>query len=183
MARGMVKTMGRTSLVVVVVLLLLSSPGCGKRGGPSDYVLMKMKQQDAANALRDKGVKLAEVHRPEGDSWSVNMSGMEVTDNLLEGLKDLGYVTELDLSKTNVTDGHLARINQPEVGSLLLKLDLSKTAVTDVGLDQLTNLLILSELNLAGTKVTPAGVERFKNNRLNDKKIMVMFKSPKIKLK
>jgi hypothetical protein len=183
MAPGM-KTMGRSRLVVVLVLLLLSSPGCGKRGGPSDYVRMKMKQQDAANALRDKGVKLTEVHRPEGDSWSVNMSGMEVTDSLLEGLKGLGYITELDLSKTNVSDAHLARINnEPELGSLLLKLDLSKTAVTDAGLDQLTNLVILGELNLVGTKVTPAAVERFKNNRLNDKKIMVMFKSPKIKLK
>jgi hypothetical protein len=38
--------------------------------------------------------------------------------------------------------------------------------VTDAGLEKLTNLNVCFDLYLAGTKVTPAGVESFKQQRL-----------------
>ena len=166
-----------------VLLVLLLQSGCGPKDGLSDYDRMKKGQQDAGASLKEMGAKLTEVHRPQGDSWSVSLSGLQITDDLLSRIKKVGRITELDLSKSTVTDDQLARINEVEIGSLLVRLDLSGTAVTDAGLDKLTNLVVLSSLNLTGTKVTPAGVERFKKKRQDDPKIMGLFKSPTIRLK
>jgi hypothetical protein len=64
----------------------------------------------------------------------------------------------------------------------VMKLDLSHTAVTDAGLDKLVNVILLGDLNLTGTKVTPAGAERLKKRRQNDRRIPQMFKTTKVHL-
>jgi hypothetical protein len=92
------------------------------------------------------------------------LSGAQITDDTFQKLKELQQVTELDLSESSIADGQMDQLN--EVASTLIRLDLSKTAVTDVGLEKLTNLNGCLNLNLAGTKVTPARVEQFKKERL-----------------
>jgi hypothetical protein len=157
---------------VLVLFLLAFVPGC-KGDGLSDYERMKKKQEGAAAALRKAGAKVTEVRYPQGDAWAIGLSGRTINDELLGRLKELGRIAELDLSKSTVTDDQLAKVNEVEIGSLLVKLDLSHTAVTDAGLDKLTNLLVLGNLNLTGTKATPAGVERFRKRRQEDPKILV----------
>jgi hypothetical protein len=44
--------------------------------------------------------------------------------------------------------------------------------VTDAGLDQLTKLYLISRLNLTGTKVTAAGVDRFLKNHKGHAKVL-----------
>lgn len=170
----------QTKLLSLAVLAVSLLAGC-KGDGLSDYDRMKKGQQDAADSLRAAGAKLREVPHPQGDSWAVGLSGLTITDELLVRLKGLGRITELDLSKSTITDDHMARLNEVEIGSVLRKLDLSNTAVTDAGLDNLTNLMILGDLNLSGTKVTAAGVERFRKRRQEDSRIMAMFKTPNIR--
>ena len=152
-------------------LLLLA--GCKGGDGLSDYERKQKQLEGAAAELRGAGADVRSVRYPQGDAWAVGLSGMRVDDELLNRLKSLGRVAELDLSKSTVNDDTVSRLNEVEIGGLLVKLDLSHTAVTDAGLDKLQNLVVLSNLNLTGTKVTAAGVERFKKKRQSDPKILV----------
>jgi hypothetical protein len=172
-------SLARTFARVLLAALVLS--GCQK-DGPSDFERMRQAQDNAADSLKGQGAKVKQMDYPQGRAWSVNLSGATISDNLLREVKQLGKITELDLSKSTVTDDHLGLINDLGLSTLLLKLDLSQTAVTDAGFEKLVNLALLSDLNLVGTKVTPAAVERFKQNRLTDPKVPAMFKKPKIRL-
>jgi hypothetical protein len=162
---------------------VLALPGCrGGDGGANDYQQKMKTKEDAASALKAMGAKLSEAVYPQGRSWVIDLSGLQISEETFDYLKSMGYITELNLSKTNVTDTHMARVNEMGIGNLLLKLDLSSTAVGDAGLSKLDGLFLLSSLNLSGTKVTPAGVERFRTARAGNSKIDPRFKSPSIKL-
>jgi len=170
----------RAALLVALGAAVVLS-GCGG-SGVSEAERQKKVQEQALDAIGRSGAKATLKKYPQGDAYAVDLSGAKIDDGVLAGVKQLGRISELDLSKSTVTDDHLERINDPGVASLLLKLDLSQTAVTDAGLDKLTNLLFLTDLNLKGTKVTAAAVERFKKARQSDSRIMPMFKSPKVRL-
>src|SRR5262249_55677141 len=157
-------------------------PGGKRTEGVMSYDDMKKNQEDATAALKQRGAKLSEEVRPQGKSWAVDLSGQQISDDVFDLMKKLGYITNLNLSKTNVTDAHMARVNEMGIGNLLLKLDLSNTGITDAGLDKLDSLYLLTSLNLAGTKVTQAGVSQFRAARANNSKIQPLFKSPSIKL-
>jgi uncharacterized protein YjbI with pentapeptide repeats len=167
----------------VLALALLLTAGCRRRDDTNYYELEKQKQQQAAASAEEQGIKAVRKQYRQGAAWAVNLSGKQVTDATFDSLKQFDNITELDLSKTNVSDAQMVQVN--EIGSLLLKLDLSNTGVTDAGLAQLTNLLVLSDLNLAGTKVTPAGVAAFKKSRANDPRIrnLKVGVSPTVRLK
>jgi hypothetical protein len=150
--------------------------------GQSDYERWKEPQREAAAALRQAGAAVTEVRSSPLDSWTVEFPRAQVTDELLDCLKKLQRITKLDLSYSTITDAQVARLNEVEIGGLLGHLDLSHTAVTDRGLEKLTNLKLLQNLNLTGTKVTAGGVEGFKKNRGNDPKILPKFKTPEIRL-
>ncbi|HXG11381.1 MAG TPA: hypothetical protein VNK04_16625 [Gemmataceae bacterium] len=154
----------------MVVLALVFLPAC-KDDGLSELERWKKRQEEAAQSLIDKGMKATRKNYPQGQAWSLDLSGMQLTDDMLRRLKGMGHITELNFSGSTITDDQLAIINDPEIGSLLLKLNLSNTGITDAGLDQLTSPLVLQELNLAETKVTAAGVERFRKRRQQDPKV------------
>ena len=67
---------------------------------------------------------------------------------------------ELDLSETDASDQTLAELADAMPG--LFKLDLSGTNVTDAGLERLLRFEGLTTLGLSRTKVTPEGVARLK---------------------
>lgn len=166
----------------------LALTGCSKRGGPSDYERNQQatkdeeqKRQDLAGSLRGQGAKLEKKRYPQGEGWAVDLRGVPVTDQLLTDVSKLLYISELNLSKTDVTDAHLAKMNDLELLKYCLKIDLSQTAVTDAGLDSLTKTLGgLGELNLSGTKATPAAAERLKSRRQADPRVPKMFKNTKV---
>jgi hypothetical protein len=159
--------------------------GCTKGDGLSDFQRQKLAQENAGVALEEMGGKAREVHTNfkgvKADSWSVDLGGREINEQVFDRIKELGNLSELNLSKTNVTDEDMTRLN--DLGVFLLKLDLSHTAVSDAGLDKLTKLAILRDLNLVGTRVTPDGVARFQKRRQDDPNIWPLFKSPTIRLK
>jgi hypothetical protein len=150
-----------------------SLSGCSRGDGLSDYDRMKQAQQGAADTLAGAGAKVKAMNYTQGSAWAVNLSGATLSDDLLRQAKALGNVSELDLSRTTVTDDQLGLISEIGLGTLLLKFDLSHTGVTDAGLDKMQGFLLLSELNLTGTKVTPAAVERFKKARQQDQKVRI----------
>jgi hypothetical protein len=171
----------RGARAALAATLLLA--GCGPRDGLSDNERRMLNLQNAAEALRGQGAKVEEKHYPIGDAYAVNLSGMTITDDLLKKVKSLGNISELDFSKSTLNDGHLGVAQEMGMFTLVTNLDLSNTAVTDAGFEKLDNLRFLSQMNLAGTKVTPAAVERFKAKRLKDERVWERFRRPTIKMK
>ncbi len=167
--------------LLVGVILVLASAGCGS-GGPSYYEQQKAIHDRGIDVLKDRGAKFTEKRYPEGTAWLVDMHGMAISDEMLQQLTKVGYITEINFSKSTITDEQLATITNPAVGGFLMKVDLSKTAITDAGLDNLKDLRILGTLILTDTKVTPDGVARFRKMRTEDPRIGPGFKSPKIVL-
>jgi Leucine Rich repeat len=165
-----------------ILLIVIAAAGCkgGDDGGANDFQRRRQGQEDAVGQLRGLGAKLNEVVYPQGKAWTVDLSGKQITNETFDTLKKLGHITELNLSKTNVTDEDMSRVNEMGIGNLLLKLDLSHTAITDTGLAKLDGLYLLSSFNLTDTKVTKAGIDRFKAERNSNSKIGPKFKSPSI---
>jgi hypothetical protein len=158
---------------LVFVAAVLAAVGCSKQGGPSDYEKMMQAKQGAADSLASSGAKVQEKQYPLGKAWAVDLHGLTLTENLLKEVKQLGNIAELDLGKSTVTDDDLAAMQEMGLLTVLVKLDLSNTAVTDAGLTNLEGCIFLSELNLTGTRATPAGVERLKKARQADPKVRV----------
>jgi hypothetical protein len=171
------------ALAALALLAVVGIPGCGNR---AEEAYRQVKEQakargNAAQALRDLGATVEEKAYMRGQkAWAVDLSGKQIPDDTFELLKKLGPVAELNLSNTNFTDAQAEKLNDPEVGGLLLKLNLGHTPLTDAGLEKLTKLFALKELVLTGTQVTPAGVERFRQERASNQHIPAMFKSPTI---
>lgn len=150
---------------IALAAALAATLGCGGSGGPSDYDRMVEAQKGASDTLAGAGVKTQQKAYPLGTAWVVDMTGVTVTDDLLQKVKALGNVAELDLKNSTVTDAHLAKMHEIGLHTVLNKLDLSNTAVTDAGLEQLDGNLFLAELNLTKTKVTQTGVTQFLKKR------------------
>ena len=160
-----------SSVIFMAVLFCATAPGCGSRGGLSDFERAQKKKDDAASALRALGGEVTTVNYPAyGDGWAVKLRGAQISKDVFDHLKELKRVAELDLSKSTITDDQLVRLNEAEVGALIVKLDLSHTAVTDAGVDTL-KLSLLTQLNLTGTKVSAAAVDRLKKHRALDPRL------------
>jgi hypothetical protein len=169
--------------VRVCPLLLAIVLGCSKGDGLSDYERAQKKETDAVTALREAGGELTQKQYSfkgqEGDAWIVTLNGVQITDDTFQRLKTLGRLSELHLSKSTITDEQMEKVN--ELATFILKMDLSHTAVTDDGLDRLTNACALIELNLAGTRVTPAAIARLKERRQNDPRVPILLKNTVVK--
>jgi hypothetical protein len=160
-------------LACLAVLAWWLLPDRGAKGSWSSYARKQQDQQEHKTALESLGATFTEVEIPHwgGRSWSVGLRGLKITDEVLNHLNKLELVTDLDLSRSTLTDTQLEVLCQGNIGSTLRNLNLSGTKVTDKGLDQLTDLFFLNDLNLTGTQITAAGVKRFQKNRENNPRL------------
>jgi hypothetical protein len=162
-------------------LAVILAAGCTQRH-ESDFARVEQARGGALEALKARGAKFESKTYPQGTAWSINMSGLTVTDEMLDQLMMVGNITELNLSKSTVTDVHMEGVSKIG-GKFLMKLDLSQTAVTDAGFEQFMGKMgLLTNLNLTGTKVTPAAVERFKAMRLSQPTLLEQSRRPTIQL-
>jgi hypothetical protein len=169
---------GSRFFALLAVALLAALPGCG-RPTVSLAEREKMQETDFVTALQKQGGTVTEKsYPPHGDGYVVSLSGANVTDDTFQNLKGLKRLAELDLSKSSITDAQMDQLN--EIAKYLVNLDLSHTAVTDAGLEKLTRTYVLFNLNLAGTKVTAAGVARFQQLRLQSPHTKVKRTSVKL---
>ena len=141
---------------------------------------MMESKQATATSLASSGAKVQEKQYPIGKGYVVDLRGLTITDDLLREVKKLGNIAELDLSRSTITDDHLKLMHELGLHTLLAKLDLSHTAVTSAGLDHLAGCIFLSELNLSGTKITPAAVSQFKKAREADPKVKIKVTNVKL---
>src|SRR5207248_2476070 len=96
----------------------------------------------------------------------IDLSGKQLGPELFQQMGALGNISELNLSKTNLTDADMKNVSG--LSGVCTNLDLSNTDISDTGLGELRNMLFLGQLNLAGTKCTQAGVEAFKKRLLEN---------------
>ena len=140
---------------ILPVLVLVSLWGCG--------------EQDPDDALRKIGAKIEQNQTDQVTSVSLPGSA---TDAALVHAGALPFLTDLDLSGTQISDAglvHLSGLENLEV------LDLSNTAVTNAGLAHIKKLKSLKTLRIGDTDVTSkgldhlAGLENLKNLSLRGK--------------
>lgn len=134
--------------------------GCGP--GVSDFEQRKQRLENAEADLKAKGGTIVKKSYPQGDAFAVDMSKITIDDDVLQRIRSLGRITELNLSGSTITDEQLTSLAVPETLGFLLKLDVSDTAITDTGLVATAPLPLLSDVNVKGSKVTDAGIAEFK---------------------
>jgi len=173
----------RTVVGAGIVAAAVALTGCGKHETMSEFEREKLAEQDLNESLTAQGAKLKSMRYPIGTAWSVNLSGLTITDDMLRQVRKLGPVSEMNLSKSTVTDDQLGLMQELQLTMLLNKLDLSNTAVSDAGIDKLDGMKFLAEMNLVGTKVTPAAVDRFKKKQRTDPRVIARFKNPTVRLR
>jgi internalin A len=88
----------------------------------------------------------------------VDYVGTHFADTHVTVLQAIPHVRQLILADTNITDAGIAEIAKFKNLAALEQLNLSNAGITDAAIVHLLALKNLKVLNLAGTKVTPAGI-------------------------
>lgn len=175
---------GKIVLLLLGLAALGSLPftvkGCGPdvNNGPGTAMALMRGQQEAEEYLKGRGVKLTQKSYPQGVATAVDATGAKVDDELFAAIKSLGYVAELNLSKSDITDEQMVKIN--DFATVLFKVDLSETSIGDVGLYMLEGGF-LRQIDVSGTKVTDRGMDAFLKKRSDDKQISSGFKKVNFK--
>jgi len=112
---------------------------------------LNLKETDADDATAAVLAELVQLQH-------VALDGTRITDAALPELARLPKLSYLGLAHTAISDSGLAALRGHRA---LGSLDLSHTNVTDAGLEQLRGLGLVI-LILEGTRVTPEGVDRFR---------------------
>ena len=152
--------------------------GCGE--SVSEIERAQQIKADASEQLKSLGGQVTPKDYPGfGQGMVVELQGASIDEDVIDCLAQLERVSELNLAKSTVTDEQFAEI--AKVCGFLTRLDLSNTAVTDACFESMSNLGVLRDLNVAGTKVTAAGIQQFQSKRKADPRIRPMFKNTKVK--
>ena len=171
---------------VAVSIALCMAPGCSRYSAVSEYEQLQQSKKSFGELVVAAGGKAEEkqfaVAGASGKAWVVNLAGGKITDELVEELGKLTYVAELNLSKSNVTDAQLLKLDELRVCKTVMNLDLGDTAVSDASFANLKNLHCLAKANLKGTKVTKKGIEDFRKAYLAHPNTVAFFKKPKFEI-
>jgi uncharacterized protein YjbI with pentapeptide repeats len=156
--------------------------GCSKSDSYGAYERELQRKEKAVHSVERTGAKMVQKtypQMPNVKAWAVNLSGQQLTPATFAELGRVGFISELNLSKTNLSDADMARVNG--LANFCLVLDLSQTEVSDTGLAELKSQIVLRDLNLAGTKCTSAGVAALKKRQAENPNARI--KTPTVRLK
>ncbi|TWU08937.1 hypothetical protein CA54_41760 [Symmachiella macrocystis] len=161
-------------LVVASGFFLL--PGCGLFEGKSEYQQMMDKRSDFSGIVAAAGgsavMEKRSMHGIHGVGWFIDLSGAEIDDKLLSAIADVVKekpVYGLNLADSSITDKQLARLDKDDVLQKVFFLNLSNSKITDAGIDSISNIYVIHELNLKGTAVTAAAVKRLGDKQMAQK--------------
>lgn len=170
----------RRLFVGSVLVLGFVALGCTKYDGISDADRVLMEQQKGVDGLVAQGGKAQRKSSPVGNAWFVHLDGTTVTGETIDHLKQVDKIAELRLNRSTITDDQIATMRSQTFFDGILVLDLSNTAVTDATLDKLSDMRVLGQLTVTGTKVTPAGVARFKRARQDNPQVHQLARNTKV---
>ena len=144
-----------------IALVLSACLGCAGKPIPAE--------QEAAEAILKAGGTLivqgatvqikanAKIPADKFNIRVVRLNGLKIRDPLMEKLKPLSELEELNLEGSYLTDAGMVHIQEMKN---LQVLDLHKSIyVTDKGLESLKSLPKLSRLELSYTRTSDAGVD------------------------
>jgi hypothetical protein len=112
----------------------------------------KTPETQVAEKLKARG---AQVFWSRKHVTEVVANNLTITDDLIQHIAWLPYLTDLSLEQTTLTDTHLNHIGKL---TRLEWLNLWQTDITDSGLAKLPALKNLQHLPIGGTKITNAGL-------------------------
>lgn len=153
-----------TGIVAAIVL-----SGCGPGEGVGALQRAKQEQEDAQAAIVTKGGNAIRRNYGRGEGWAVDLSSAAVDDDTLAQLDELQTITELNLSGAAITDEQMKSLASRPATGPLLKLDISNTPVTDAGLLAFAELPLIFQITVTGSKVSPAGIESFRQKHPRNK--------------
>ncbi len=180
----------RSISVLLLTGMLGHVSGCNSYSGPSEYDKFKQSQQSFIDQIAAAGGTASKegksLHGFQMTGWLIDLTNAQLTDKMIDTLIEVAKedpVFQLNLSKSNITNEQLAKLDAGKVLQKMVDLDLSNTAITDAGLDQLSNLHCLMDLNLKGTAATSAGAKRLGDRKISHVSTPAPFKKqPKVKI-
>jgi len=114
-------------------------------------------QAYATRVLQHLGAHL--TRHANGD-LDIDLHGEDVTA-MIQGLRYLRHVRNLNLGNTNISDADLKTVQDLQD---LQYLDLDQTRISDIGADHLMHLHRLQHLNLNGTSVTMPKIQQLEQS-------------------
>jgi hypothetical protein len=165
--------------LLTVPLLLITIAGCSgyDEGSPGSSQQVAKAFQDAESGLKAAGAKMESKNYGLGIAWIVDLSGVPMTDDIIDHIVHLTYLAELNVSNTGITDEQLKRVFD-EKGYWILKLNVSKTPITDAGIEGVKDLRHLGELDVSGSQVTGDRIDAI----LKERESIRETQSKKVKL-
>lgn len=169
-------------------MILLS--GCNSYSGPSEYRQLQQKLEGFSAKIEAAGGKAIKegkaMHGFQMEGWLIDLSNAKINDELIDHIIVVGKtdpVFQLNLSKSNITNEQLAKLDAGNVMQKMVALDLSNTGINDAGLDKLSNFYCLTDLNLKGSSATAAGAKRMGSKQIANSNTPAPFKKqPKLKI-
>lgn len=174
-----IRSLARRDALLLTPLLFMTIAGCGGYGpdSPGSLQAVTKARQDAESGLKAAGAKMEMKDYGIGKAWIIDLSGVTMTDEVIDQIVQLPYLSELNVSGTEITDEQLQRVFS-EKGYFLLKLNVSKTAITDTGIAGVVDLRHLEELDVTGSQVSVARIEAI----LKERESNVDTRTKKVKL-
>jgi hypothetical protein len=160
------RSLVRWEALTSILLLCVAITGCGGYGPESDgsYQQVAKAREDAESGLKAAGAKMEMKNYGIGQAWIIDLSGATITDEIIDHIVHLPYLSELNVSGTEITDEQLLRVFT-EKGFFILKLNVSKTPITDTGIAGVKDLRHLQELDVSGSQVTAQRIEAILKER------------------
>lgn len=149
------------------ILVLGVFCGCSSYPAVSEFEQQELKKKEfleqvvAVNGTATE--KEFSLFNKKGPAWVIKLPGAKITDELVALIPSIGNIAELDLSNSTITDEQLLKLDSEKAGRYVLTLDLSGTPISDSGFGGLKNFYVMQKATLKGSKVTSAGVDRFKS--------------------
>ncbi|MBX3439577.1 MAG: hypothetical protein KF861_18965, partial [Planctomycetaceae bacterium] len=157
------------SVCVLVLMSLTTASGCRGYSSVSEFEQTENRKSRFQDVVKEIGGtaehKYYQVAGKEGLAWKINLAGAKFeprqADEFLDTLQAMGYIAEVDLSGSSITDEQLIKFDEAKYGRVVMDLNLSNTAISDAAIDKLENFYCLKNVDLTGTKVTQPAVDRF----------------------
>lgn len=166
-------------------LALTYSAGCS-RYGVSEYEQLQNQKKNFEASVTSAGGKMEmktyKVAKSENSAWNMNLASAKIADDLIGSMPGMGYIAELNLSKSTITDAQLLKMDELNLLQFTMNLDLTDTAITDESFSKLKSLRAVKSIKLKGTKVTKSGADAFKQAYLARPDTIPLFKKPVIEL-
>jgi hypothetical protein len=167
-------------------LALVLSTGCSRYSSVSDYERLQQQKKTFEETVAAVGGKMEKknykVANRENSAWNMNFANAQVTDDLIESMVGMGYIGEVDFSKSSITDAQLLKMDELNLLQFTMNLDLSDTAISDESFSKIKGMRAVKTIKLKGSKVTKAGAAAFKQAYLASPNTIPLFKKPVIEL-